>query len=415
MKYGCIGEKLGHSYSAQIHAMIGKYEYELCEIPRDALDAFLTKRDFDGINVTIPYKEKVIPYLDGIDEAAKAIGAVNTVVNRGGKLYGYNTDFYGLSSLLSHAGINPAGQKAAILGTGGTAKTAYAVLTALGAKEILRVSREEKPGCITYEQLKKKRADVTLLCNTTPIGMYPNTEESVLDPAQFPNLAGVVDVIYNPLRTKLMSEAQARAVKTVSGLYMLVAQAVRASEIFTGEDAEPGLVDKIYRDLCAARENIVLVGMPGAGKTTVGKILAQKLGRDFIDTDEVIARGGKTPAEIIKEKGEDAFRDTEERAVAELCRESAKIIATGGGAVLRSENIRRMKQNGCTVFLDRPLASIAPTPDRPLTLDRDALLRRYLERIDLYRGCADVTVEVSGTPESVADRIICAYNERKCK
>ena len=343
MKYGLIGEHLKHSFSKEIHNSLSDYEYELTEIPKDKLDEFMLKRDFKAINVTIPYKEAVIPYLHYIDDAAKEIGAVNTILNKDGRLYGYNTDFYGMSMLISHANIDLNGKKVAILGTGGTSKTANAVSKSLFAKDILTVSRKKTDNTITYDELYKLHNDTDVIINTTPVGMYPNTLDKPIDIGEFSNLKGVIDAIYNPLRTPLIFDALNKKINAEGGLYMLVAQAVKASELFSGKTYENGKLDKVFNKIRQSKENIVLIGMPSSGKSTVGKAIAKKLGRTFYDTDEYIemTSGRKIP-DIIKTDGEKSFRDAETCAVKELFAHTGVVISTGGGTVLREENMKAL-------------------------------------------------------------------------
>lgn len=407
MKYGCIGERLRHSFSKEIHNSLADYEYELKEIPKDKLEEFMTNRDFRAINVTIPYKEAVIPYLYYIDDAAKKIGAVNTIVNKDGRLYGYNTDFYGMSMLIAHAGIDLQGKKVAILGTGGTSKTAKAVAEALLAKEILIVSRTKKNGIITYEELYEKHKDVEIIINTTPLGMFPNNFKSPVDITEFRELSGVIDAVYNPLNTCLIGDAKKRGIKAEGGLYMLVAQGVLASEIFLDKKYEEGKLDGVFRKIKKQKENIVLIGMPSSGKSTIGKEVAKRLGRSFYDTDEVIEQnaGAKIP-EIIKTKGEEAFRLLEREAVAEVSKETGVVIATGGGVVLNKENTRCLSQNGMIYFLDRPLDMLLPTSDRPLTSTKEALEKKYNERYGIYVESANAKIDASGDVAMVSDAVM---------
>lgn len=407
MKYGLIGEKLGHSFSKTIHETLGGYEYELCELTLDELDAFMRERSFLGINVTIPYKERVIPYLDYVDEMAKEIGAVNTVINRAGKLYGYNTDFYGMKMLFSHAGIDPSGKKAIILGSGGTSKTAKAVLTNLGAKEIYRVSRSGKDGAITYSQVVEKHLDAEIIVNTTPVGMYPEIFD--IPPILFSlkNPQGVIDVIYNPLRTMTVMEGEAYGAIAEGGLFMLVAQAVRASEIFLDTNYPDGTAEKTYGDLLREKENIVLIGMPASGKSTVGRILADRLNRKFVDTDDIITeRIGMSIRDFFEKEGEAAFRQIETRVIEEVAKESSLVIATGGGAVLRARNAYALKMNGRLFFIDRPLDKLVPTEDRPLSSDRASIEKRYNERYSVYCDRCDVKINADCDPQEVAEKIL---------
>ncbi len=407
MQYGLIGETLGHSFSKEIHEKLGSNPYALTELSPNEVQAFFRAKNFSAINVTIPYKTAVIPYLSHISEQAKAIGAVNTVVNRGGELWGYNTDFYGLCALIEHAGITLKNKKVAILGTGGTSKTAHAVATFLGAKEILTVSRTAGEGVITYAELTAAHTNVEVIINTTPVGMYPNTEAVPVDISAFQKLEGVVDAIYNPLRTQLVIEAQRRGIKAEGGLYMLVAQAVRASELFLDCTYDHGTVGRIYRELLRKAENIVLSGMPGAGKSTVGKLLAEILNREFFDLDEEIVRvAGRSIPEIFATDGETTFRNLETRVLREVLSNKKNIVlATGGGAILRDGNIDLLRRGGKIYFIDRPLEALLPTEDRPLASSREAIMRRYEERYDRYCATADCRIDGNGTPKEVAERI----------
>lgn len=414
MKYGLIGEKLSHSFSKEIHEALADYTYEIRELTPDEVAPFLAAREFEGINVTIPYKEKVIPHLDEISDAARMIGAVNTVKNVGGRLIGDNTDFYGMREMILRAGIEIKGKKALILGTGGTSKTAKAVLTDLGASEIIVVSRKESDKTVTYETALAHHSDAEIIVNTTPLGMYPNTDARPIDLYSFPNLTGVIDAIYNPLRTNLILEAQKLGIPTVGGLMMLILQAARASEIFLGEKLDNGKVEQVVKSIFESKENIVLIGMPGCGKSTIGKILAEITGRSFIDTDTVIGElTGKHPAEIIRESGEDAFRDIETQAVREISKRSGTVIATGGGIVKRSENIPLLRQNGRIIYLNCPTDELPITPDRPLSSSRAAIEKLFLTRNLLYTLAADATVNVShkNAPDIAAAEILTVFSE----
>ena len=406
MKYGCIGEHLTHSFSKEIHGLLTDYLYELKEIPMGQLDAFMTRRDFKAINVTIPYKQDVIPYLHWIDPIAAKIGAVNTIVNRGGKLYGYNTDFGGMQDLILRTGIRIQGKKVLILGTGGTSKTATAVCEAMGAAEVFRVSRSKKLGTLTYEEVKKDHLDAQVLINTTPRGMFSREAGMSVDPALFPRLCGAIDAVYNPLRTEFIRKAKKLGVPAAGGLYMLVRQAVLASQIFLDCQYPEESTERIYRKIKAGKENIVLTGMPGSGKSTVGKLLAQKLNRPFVDTDLCITETvGKTPAQIITERGEAAFRDVETAVVAQLSTRNGLVLATGGGAVLRSENIDALRMNGRIFFLDRPVEQLLPTGDRPLSSTKEAILQRYNERYGIYVSTADAVIPNADSADAAAQQI----------
>lgn len=406
MKYGCIGEHLGHSFSREIHARLSDYEYELCEVAREALCDFATRREFLAINVTIPYKEMILPYIYELDEGARLIGAVNTVVNRGGRLYGYNTDFYGMTELIRHAGIEVAGKKAAILGTGGTAKTARAVLTALGAGEIITVSRTAREGICDYAGLVREHSDTEVIINTTPVGMYRDFDGVPVDVGCFPALSGVIDAVYNPLRTRLVSDALKRGIKAEGGLYMLVAQAVRASEIFLDRAYPIGTTERVFREMMEDKESIVLIGMPASGKTTVARLLADDTWREVIDTDDKIeADVGLSIPEIFEKEGEAKFREYEAEVIHAVSQDTGKIISTGGGAILNPINVERLKRNGKIYFIDRPLEKLLPTEDRPLSQSKEAMEKRYGERYELYKKYADVTVDADRTAEAVAEFI----------
>ena len=406
MQYGCIGEHLTHSFSREINGKIADYLYELREIPMGRLDAFMNDRDFKAINVTIPYKQDVIPHLKEVDPIAAGIGAVNTIVNRDGQLYGYNTDFGGMCALIRRAGISVQGKKVLIFGTGGTSKTAMAVAEHMGASCVYKVSRSAKPGILTYGEVEKYHLDAQILINTTPKGMYSREAGMPMDPALFPQLSGVVDAVYNPLRTELVRKARALGVPATGGLYMLVSQAVLASEIFLDTKYPEELTEQIYREIKASKENIVLTGMPGSGKTTVGKILAEKLGRPYYDTDQWITEcTGMTPAQLILERGEPAFRNIEADAVCRIAELNGSVIATGGGAVLRSENVDALRMNGRIFFLDRPLEQLIPTDDRPLSSTKEAIAKRYCERYPIYTTTADVTVCNDTSAEAAAQQI----------
>ncbi len=407
MKYGCIGEHLKHSFSKEIHNSLSDYEYELCEIPKDKIDDFMKSHDFKAINVTIPYKETVIPYLFHIDDAAKEIGAVNTIVNKDGKLYGYNTDFYGMSMLIAHAKIDIKNKKVAILGTGGTSKTAKAVSKSLLAREIITVSRTKKADTITYEELYEKHKDLDVIINTTPLGMFPNNFTKPIDIAKFSKLSGVIDAVYNPLKTQLISDSKKLGIKAEGGLYMLVAQGVLASEIFLDKKYENGKLDEVFEKLRKQKENIVLIGMPSSGKSTVGKEIAKRLNREFFDTDELIEKkSSRIISEIITSMGEEYFRKLESDEVNEASMKTGIVLATGGGVVLKEDNVTALSQNGRIYFLDRPLEKLLPTQDRPLTSTKEALSKKYNERYDIYEKCADVKIDASGDVNEVSDIII---------
>ncbi len=407
MQYGCIGEHLGHSFSAEIHRELDSNPYEIHEVARETLGDFMTEADFRGINVTIPYKTDVIPYLSSVSARAAEIGAVNTIVNREGTLYGYNTDFSGLSDLIGRIGLSLVGKRVAVLGTGGTSRTAVAVAEAMGAASVLRVSRSGRDGAITYEDLMQAHGDTEIFINTTPAGMYPHPDAVPVDISAFPSLEGVVDAIYNPLRSELILDARERGIPAEGGLYMLVAQAVHASTLFLDKTYPEGTTDRIYSKLMREKESLVLIGMPGCGKSTVGKRLAERMGRELLDLDaEIVKTAGKSIPEIFAERGESGFRTLETEVIRNAAAQrSSLVIATGGGAILAEENRRMLRRNGRLYFLDRPLSDLLPTDDRPLAGSHEAIRRRYEERYSLYCQTADVRVEVKGDPDTVAESV----------
>ena len=411
-KYGCIGKKLTHSFSKEIHGRLADYGYELIELTEEEVASFFTKKEFAAVNVTIPYKQTVLPYLDDISPVAQRIGAVNTVVNKDGRLYGYNTDYYGMKALLERVGIGLEGKKVLILGTGGTARTAHAVAEDLGAAQILTVSRGKMGPFITYKEAVRDHTDADVIINTTPVGMYPELGAKPIDIGAFPRLSGLIDAVYNPLRTQLVLDALERGIRAEGGLYMLVMQAVVAVEHFLDTEIDRSVADRVFASVLASKENIVLTGMPGSGKSTVGKLLRAD-GYSFIDTDaEVEKKCGCSISSLIREKGECFFRDLETEVIREASSESRRIIATGGGAVLRRENVRALTQNGRIFFLDADISRLRATEDRPLSNTREKLERLYAQRLDIYRGTADVTVPDLGSPQDEADYIVTKREER---
>lgn len=411
-RYGCIGKKLTHSFSKEIHAKLADYPYELIELSEDELPIFMEQKAFAAINVTIPYKQTVIPYLDEISEVAQRIGAVNTIVHRDGKLYGYNTDYYGMKALTMRAGLDLQGKKVLVLGTGGTSKTACVVAADLGAAQVLTVSRRPSEDHVSYEQAMTDHADAQVIINTTPCGMYPDVEGTPIDLTPFTQLEGVIDAVYNPLCTNLVLAAKDRGLKAQGGLYMLVMQAVVAVEKFLDTTIDRAVADSVFAAVLATKENIVLTGMPGSGKSTVGRLLNVD-GYTFVDTDaEVEARCGCTIKELIVAKGEAYFRDLEAAVIRDLSAVGGQIIATGGGAVLRAENVRNLKHNGRLFFLDAPLERLRATADRPLSDTADKLAILYNERMPIYRATADLVVPAMATPEQEAAYILTKRMER---
>lgn len=394
MKYGLIGEKLGHSFSKEIHEMLGYYKYEIHEVAKCDIDSFMKQHDFLGINVTIPYKETVIPYLDEISTQAASIKAVNTIVNVNGKLIGHNTDYFGMLALIKKNKLDVNNKKVLILGTGGTSKTATAVLTDLGARQILKASIMNEPDTITYEEANTIHNDVDIIINTTPVGMYPKNDGQIINLDNFKNVIGVIDVVYNPLRTNIVLQARAKNLISEGGLYMLVGQAVYAAGIFLNKEIDLNVIDEIYTKIKNDKENIVLIGMPSSGKSTIGKILSEQLGKKLIDTDELIVNKiNMSIAEYMKTHSEKEFRDIETECVKEAAKMSNVVIATGGGAILRSENVNALKQNGILYFLKRDLELLTPTASRPFSSNLEALQKRYTERLPIYESVCDVVVD----------------------
>ncbi len=386
MKYGLLGRRLPHSLSPLIHTKTGALPYELFEIEPECVEEFFKKREFDGINVTIPYKKTVLEFCDELSPLAKRIGAVNTVVKRcDGTLYGDNTDYYGLYCTFEKNGISPKGKKALILGTGGSSLTARAVLEDLGAGQIVYISRS---GENNYSNLHL-HADAAVIVNTTPVGMFPDRiKESPLDLGIFPNLQGVVDIIFNPLSTALVLDARQRGIKTSGGMTMLVRQGFRAAEQFLSCSYTEEEMEKAEREVLETVGNIVLVGMPGCGKSTLGKLLSETLGREFIDTDALIEEKHGNIPEIFKNHGEEYFRSLESEAVFEASIKQGKIIATGGGAVLKEENRRYLHHNGKVIFLNRDVNAL-PKDGRPLSQGNGALEEMYKKRLPIYRQTCD--------------------------
>ena len=410
-KYGCIGKKLTHSFSKEIHARLADYKYELIELAEEEIQPFFEEKDFEAINVTIPYKQTVIPYLDEVSDIARRIGAVNTIVNRNGRLYGYNTDYYGMSALIDRVGADIRDKKVLILGTGGTSKTARVVADDMGAREILTVSRRKTEEYITYEEALAYHSDAEIIINTTPSGMYPDCESMPIDISGFDQLESVIDAVYNPLRTNLVLDALRRGIKAEGGLYMLVMQAVVAVEKFLDTKIEKDVADRAFVSVFAEKENIVLTGMPGSGKSTVGRSLAID-GYELIDTDaEVERRCGCTIKELIDTKGEKYFRDLETEVIRDVSAESGRIISTGGGAILREENVRCLRRNGRIFFLNAELSRLCATEDRPLSNTKEKLEGLYDERIDVYKATADAIIPDMETPAAEAEYILAKRTE----
>lgn len=415
MEYGCIGEKLGHSFSKEIHNALADYDYSLKELKPQELPDFFSRRDFKAINVTIPYKQDVIEHLDWISDEARAINAVNTIVNKDGKLYGFNTDYYGLKALIERENVSLENKKVVVLGSGGTSNTAFAVAKDMNSKEVLKVSRTSREGYITYEELYEKHNDCEVVINTTPCGMFPKINVSAVDLNKLPDVTAVFDAVYNPLKSKIILDAKKKNITAVGGLYMLVSQAAFAVEKFIDAPVDSEKVEKIFQSLYKDKMNIVLIGMPSSGKTTVGKSISEKLCKTFTDSDEEIVRStGKSVPDIFADDGESVFRGIEKDVVKTLSMKNSQIISTGGGVILNEENIEVLKGNGRVYFLDRPLEKLITTSDRPLSSNRSDLEKRYRERYELYKRAADVVIDGSGTVDEVAKLIEDDYYEYSC-
>ena len=393
MTYGLIGEKLGHSYSKLIHEMLGRYKYELFSLDKDSFETFVSERQFDGLNITIPYKKAVIPMCDKVSSLAQEIGSVNTLYFSGDKLCGTNTDYQGFLYAASTAGISFNSKKVLILGNGGTSLTVRKAVRDSGASEILITTRRGEEGCISYEDLRQHR-DIQIIVNTTPVGTYPNNGACLISLRDFPECEGVIDVIYNPFATDLLQQAKELNIPHSNGLPMLVAQATAAAEYFLGESGFQNENPRIIAALEKSIENIVLIGMPGCGKSTLGRLLAEQTGKKFVDMDEVIEKkAGISIPEIFKKYGEKHFRDMESEVAVELGKEKGQVIATGGGVVLKPENMRALSQNGRIIFLQRPIEALA-TNGRPLSKDMDTLKTMYGHRLPLYNKYSQLTMEV---------------------
>lgn len=398
--YGLLGRTLGHSWSVPIHKALGCEDYRLIELEPDELERFLRREDLGGLNVTMPYKRDVMPFCDVIDEGARAIGSVNTLVRRGGKLYGYNTDIDGFLYMLRRADISLSGKKVVILGSGGASLTAQAAAKREGAREITVVSRS---GPDNYDSLDR-HAGAQVLVNATPVGMWPNMSGRPVDLSRLPGLEAVVDVIYNPGRTDLLLQAKRAGLRRSGGLPMLAAQAVRAEELFFDRAVPAEETEKIIAQLWHDRTNLVLVGMPGCGKTTVGRELSALSGRPLIDLDgEIVRRAGRSVPDIFREEGEEAFRELESQVLAQVCAQSGQIVATGGGAVLREDNRAALRRTGRVYFLRRDL-DLLPRDGRPLS-QKGSLEEMYRVRRPLYRAAADAVIDNSVSPEETAGLI----------
>ena len=418
MKYGLIGEHLGHSFSKQIQTRIAEienvkdYDYQLVELDKEEFKEFMEKKDFKGINVTIPYKKDVIPYLDEMDESAKAIGAVNTIINVDGKLKGYNTDFGGFLYMVKAHNVHMEGKKVLIIGNGGACAAVKAVCKHENAKDIVIVSRSANRGAISYDEMYTSHLDADIVVNTSPVGMFPNIVNAPIDVSWFHKLECVLDVVYNPILTRLCFEAQEADIKRVIGLEMLIAQAKYAFEIFENISFDDSIIDEIKKEMLKDRCNIVLIGMPSAGKTTIGKMLEEKLGKEFFDLDDmIIAKAGKSIPEIFQESGEAGFRAIETEVAIEASKMNNKIIATGGGVVKHKVNMDFLRLNGITIFIDRDIDKlISSDPNRPLSNSKQALQQMYKERYPLYQKYATYVAVNNANIDETVDDIVNAYH-----
>ena len=401
MKCGLLGRKLGHSYSPQIHAYLGDYSYELFEKEPNEIGDFLKNGDFTAINVTIPYKKDVIPFCDELSPRAIAMGAVNTIVRRpDGSLIGHNTDHFGFSSMVERCGLKPAGKKVLVLGSGGASNTAVRVMAEMGANVVIISRRGEN----NYSNLYL-HTDASIIVNATPVGMYPDIDGASVDLSRFPNLVSFVDVVYNPLRTRMYQQAKSIKKQCCCGLAMLVGQAVYAARHFSEKEIDNLAIERTLSKLLPSRTNIVLTGMPGCGKSTIGKLLSEKLDRKVYDSDELIVKNaGMSIPEIFEKYNEAHFRELEAQAISELSKMNGIIISTGGGAVMREENRLSLSQNGRVYFIKRELEHLA-RGGRPLSTGLDALREMYAKREPVYTGLADVIVDNNGQIEQSAQRI----------
>lgn len=399
--YGLIGENISYTYSPQIHKKLG-YDYKVFDLDEYDFNEFMSEKKFKGINVTIPYKTKVIDYLDYIDPLAKKLNAVNTVVNIDNKLYGYNTDITGFEYALDYNKVDIEDTSVLILGTGSTSSSISEVFKRRLAKEVLVIGRSTQ---INYENMEAV-LDFDIIVNTSPVGVYPNINDTLINLDNFNNLKSAIDVIYNPLRTEFISSALNKGVNAYGGLLMLVAQAVFASEIFFDKEFDSGTIDKVYQEILSERENIVLIGMPSCGKTTIANQLAKSLNKDFIDIDEeIVKEADMSIVDIFSKYGEDYFRNLERQTVNNISKYNSKVIATGGGAILNKDNINDLKKNGKIIFLERDLDKLIVSSDRPLSSDKAKILELYNNRIDLYRKYSDYIVENNKTIMETLEKI----------
>ena len=412
MQYGLIGEKLGHSFSKIIHEKLADYTYDLYPLPKQELASFLEKKEFRAINVTIPYKIDVMPYLYEIDQRAQAVGSVNTIVNRNGNLYGYNTDFGGFLYLLKHNNIDVKNKKVLVLGKGGASKAIIAVLHYLQAKQIITVYYKQSNDAITYEQCQKLHNDADVIINTTPVGMYPNLDGCPIDLEHYTNCNAVVDIIYNPIKTKLLLEAQKHNMIAVGGLEMLIAQAKYAVEIFLNTSIPEYKIDDIYKEMLFEKKNVVLIGMPSSGKTTIGAELAKLLHKDFVDIDaQIVSKIGMPISNYFEQYGENAFREIETEVTKEFAGKNNIVISTGGGCIKKPENMLYLSMNGVILLVERDLSKLIVGEGRPLSSSINAIEKMYQERFPIYMRYSQKSIQNNTTTEYAVKQAQIAYME----
>lgn len=410
MIYGLLGKKLGHSYSPEIHEAFGRYPYRLIELAEEQLEGFLKNPEIGGLNVTIPYKEAVVKYCSRLTPLAEKIGAVNTIYREQGDLIGDNTDYGGFLLLLQKAGISLSGKKVLILGSGGASRMVQQACRDLEARELIIVTRDGREGTIPYEALTH-HPDSEVVINTTPVGMYPDNGQSPVDLELFPHCQAVVDLIYNPLKTRLLNQAQERKLIAVGGLSMLVYQAAKACQRFTGQEISSADMERILGELEGRIRNIVLIGMPGCGKTTMGRLLSETLNRPFIDMDSIIEQErGLTIPQIFERYGEEEFRRLERELAERIGKEREQVISTGGGIVLHRENVRNLSQNGTLIFLDRPISLLA-RKGRPLSASTEAIEKMARDRMALYKGASDYIISMDESPDANLEKLMKIMNK----
>lgn len=414
MKYGLIGEKLGHSFSKEIHERLSDYTYNLFPLSKDEFHTFMKNKDFQAINVTIPYKKAVLPYLDELDASAKKIGAVNTIVNNNGKLKGFNTDYDGFDYMLQKHHVDLSNKKVLVLGNGGACAAIKAVVESYPIKQMYVVSRKAGDDVITYEECYERHTDAQIIVNTTPVGMYPHNDASPLDLSQFYQLESVIDIIYNPLYTQLCIDARKRNIQYIGGLEMLIAQAKYAVEHFTNIQIDESMIDEIYRDMLKKRVNIVLIGMPSCGKSTIAKYLNDLLPHQVIDLDEEIVKDTKMSIpDIFKAMNESGFRKIESEICKKYAKETGLIISTGGGIIKNEINMEHLQQNGMIIYIDRPLEHlIYQDGTRPLSSSKEAVEQLYKERTPIYQKCADIIISNDKPLEEVITQIFQLYHDK---